>query len=91
MTSGAILNVILGSLRHHDLRRLLGLWEQLKKGAILLGDRAYGEYTTLAGFILHIRQHIPKPNEIIMMSPYYFKILTTSETTIDQVQVKILG
>ena len=49
------------------------------------------EYTTLAGFILHIRQHIPKPNEIIMMSPYYFKILTTSETTIDQVQVKILG
>ena len=49
------------------------------------------EYTTLAGFVLHIRQHIPKQNEIIMMSPYYFKILTTSETTIDQIQVKILG
>lgn len=49
------------------------------------------EYTTLAGFILHIRQHIPKQNEIIMMSPYYFKILTTSETTIDQIQVKIIG
>jgi CBS domain containing-hemolysin-like protein len=49
------------------------------------------EYTTLAGLILHIRQHIPKPNEIIMMSPYYFKIITTSDTTIDQIQVKIIG
>ena len=49
------------------------------------------EYTTLAGLILHIRQHIPKQNEIIMMSPYYFKILATSETTIDQIQVKILN
>ena len=49
LSSGAILNVILGSLRHHDLRLLRGLWEQLKKGDILLGDRAFGEYTTLAG------------------------------------------
>ena len=48
LTSGAILNVILGSLHHHDLRLLRGLWDQLKKGDILLGDRAYGEYTTLA-------------------------------------------
>jgi hypothetical protein len=49
LKSGAILNVLLGSLRHHDLRLLRGLWDQLKKGDILLGDRAYGEYTTLAG------------------------------------------
>ena len=49
LTSGAILNVILGSLLHHDLRLLRGLWDQLLKGDILLGDRAYGEYTTLAG------------------------------------------
>jgi hypothetical protein len=49
LTSGALLNVILGSLHHHDLRLLRGLWEQLKKGDILLGDRAFGEYTTLAG------------------------------------------
>jgi hypothetical protein len=47
--SGAVLNVILGSFHNHDLRLLRGLWEQLKKGDILLGDRAYGEYTTLAG------------------------------------------
>jgi hypothetical protein len=49
LCSGAVLHVILGSLRHHDLRLLRGLWDQLKKGDILLGDRAYGEFTTLAG------------------------------------------
>jgi hypothetical protein len=47
--SGAVLNVLPGNLHHHDLRLLRGLWDQLKKGDILLGDRAYGEYTTLAG------------------------------------------
>ncbi len=48
------------------------------------------EYTTLAGLILHIRQSIPKKNEIVMMNPYYFKILSTSDTLIEQVQLKIL-
>jgi len=48
LTSGAILKVIWGSLLHHDLRLLRALWDQLKKGDILLGDRAFGEYTTLA-------------------------------------------
>jgi hypothetical protein len=48
LSSGAILEVLLGSLHHHDLRLLRGLWERLKSGDILLGDRAYGEYTTLA-------------------------------------------
>jgi hypothetical protein len=49
LTSGAILRVLTGSLRHHDLRLLRGLWEHLRPGDILLGDRAYGEYTALAG------------------------------------------
>jgi len=49
LTSGAILRVLTGSLRHHDLRLLRGLWDALIQGDILLGDRAYGEYTTLAG------------------------------------------
>jgi hypothetical protein len=51
LTSGAVLHVALGSLHCHDLRRLRALWDQLKAGAILLGDRAYGEYTTLAGLL----------------------------------------
>jgi len=39
--SGAVLEVLLGSLHHHDLRLLRGLWERLAQGDILLGDRAY--------------------------------------------------
>lgn len=49
LCSGAVLNVMLGNKHCHDLRLLRALWEELKKGDILLGDRAYGEYTTLAG------------------------------------------
>jgi hypothetical protein len=48
LCSGAVLNVLCGSLHDHDLRLLHGLWEALKKGDIVLGDRAFGEYTTLA-------------------------------------------
>jgi hypothetical protein len=52
LASGALRNILMGNLHHHDLRLLRGLWEQLKQGDILLGDRAYGEYTTLAGLPL---------------------------------------
>ena len=48
LQSGAVLQVVLGNLHHHDLRLLRRLWKHLKKGDLLLGDRAYGEYTTLA-------------------------------------------
>jgi hypothetical protein len=34
------------SLHYHDLRLFRQLWDRLKAGDILLGDRAYGEYTT---------------------------------------------
>jgi hypothetical protein len=48
LSSGAILRVAMGHWKNHDLRLLHGLWEALEKGDILLGDRAYGEYITLA-------------------------------------------
>jgi hypothetical protein len=48
LCSGAVLEVVTGNLHGHDLRFLRQLWEQLKAGDILLGDRAYGEFTTLA-------------------------------------------
>jgi hypothetical protein len=48
LNSGAVLNVIMGSLHNHELRLLRQLQEELRSGDILLGDRAYGEYTTLA-------------------------------------------
>jgi hypothetical protein len=48
LNSGVVLNVVMGSLHHHELRLLRQLQEELRQGDILLGDRAYGEYTTLA-------------------------------------------
>ena len=48
LNSGSVLNAVMGSLHHHDLRLLRQLQTELKNGDILLGDRAYGEYTTLA-------------------------------------------
>lgn len=49
LASGALLDVVMGSLHHHDLRLFRRLWESLNAGDILLADRAYGEYVTLAG------------------------------------------
>jgi len=49
LASGALLDVVLGNLHQHDLRLFHRLWEVLKAGDILLGDRAYGDYATLAG------------------------------------------
>lgn len=49
LASGALLEVVLGNLHQHDLRLFRRLWECLKAGDILLGDRAYGDYGTLAG------------------------------------------
>jgi hypothetical protein len=48
LCSGAVLDVVLGNLHTHDLRLLHAMWEKLKKGDIVLGDRAFGEFTTLA-------------------------------------------
>ncbi len=48
LNSGSVLHAILGNLHQHDLRLLRQLQSELQAGDILLGDRAYGEYTTLA-------------------------------------------
>ena len=48
LSSGAILGVALAHWKNHDLRLLHRLWDALEQGDILLGDRAYGEYLTLA-------------------------------------------
>lgn len=50
LNSGAVLQAVLGNLHQHDLRLARQLWQQLKKGDILLGDRAFGEFATLATF-----------------------------------------
>jgi Transposase DDE domain len=48
LNSGAILKIITDSLKHHELSLFHRMWEHLLKGDIVLGDRAYGEYTTAA-------------------------------------------
>src|SRR6266576_2196289 len=48
LCSGAVLHVVFGNLHHHDLRLLRRMWQVFKKGDICLGDRMFGEYTSLA-------------------------------------------
>jgi hypothetical protein len=48
LNSGSVLNAILSDLHKHEVRLLRQLRNDLHKGDILLGDRAYGDFTTLA-------------------------------------------
>lgn len=48
LNSGAVLHAVMANLSRHELRLVRQLQGQLQKGDILLGDRAYGEYGTLA-------------------------------------------
>lgn len=52
LTSGTILDVVWDTLSHHDLKLFWRLWESLRAGDILLGDRTWGEYLTVAGLPL---------------------------------------
>jgi hypothetical protein len=40
--------VIQDTYRNHDLRLFRRIWEELKRGDVVLGDRALGDYATLA-------------------------------------------
>jgi hypothetical protein len=48
LNSGAVLNVVMSNLHQHEVRLLRELRKDLHQGDILLGDRAYGDFTTLA-------------------------------------------
>jgi hypothetical protein len=48
LNSGAIVRIAADNLKHHELSLFHRLWEHLKGGDIILGDRAYGEFTTAA-------------------------------------------
>jgi CBS domain containing-hemolysin-like protein len=48
------------------------------------------EYETLAGFILHHYESIPKINHTIVIPPFSFKILRVNKNRVDLVQLKIL-
>jgi len=48
LASGAVLHVVMTGWRNHDLRLFRQAWDQLMAGDIGLGDRAFGDYVTLA-------------------------------------------
>lgn len=48
LASGAILHVVHENLHWHDSRLFRRLWQFLRPGDILLGDRAFSDYTSLA-------------------------------------------
>jgi hypothetical protein len=48
LNSGAVLNAVMSSLHKHEVRLLRSFRQDLQRGDILLGDRAYGDFTTLA-------------------------------------------
>lgn len=48
LTSGAILTLVMDSYHHHDLRLFRQLWAELKAGDVILGDRLFSDYATLA-------------------------------------------
>ena len=48
LASGAIREVVLGNKHVHEVRLFRRLWNRIKAGAILLADRGYSDYTTLA-------------------------------------------
>lgn len=49
------------------------------------------EYETLAGFIIHNFQSIPKINDEILIDPFLFIILQSTENKILQVKVKLIS
>ena len=46
-------------------------------------------YETLAGFIVHRHENIPRPGEEIMLPPFVFKILVVKDNRIEQVRLKL--
>lgn len=47
------------------------------------------EYETLAGFVIHHHESIPKPNEIIQIANYEIKTLKVSSTKVELIHLKI--
>jgi CBS domain containing-hemolysin-like protein len=48
-------------------------------------------YETLAGYLLYYHPSFPKPNTILVIGKYEFKILRCSKTRIELVEMKLVG
>ena len=47
------------------------------------------DYTTIAGYLLHVHQHFPKLNEVIRIDKYTFKCLKVTNNRIEMVKMQI--
>lgn len=47
-SSGAILDVVVDTLRPHELTLFRGMWHHFRAGDVVLADRAYGAYVDMA-------------------------------------------
>ncbi|MBU8891294.1 MAG: hemolysin family protein [Bacteroidales bacterium] len=56
-----------------------------------LGIPVNEEYETIAGFILHYNENIPKINDHITIQNYSIRILKVSDTRVELVKLEILG
>jgi CBS domain containing-hemolysin-like protein len=48
------------------------------------------DFETLAGFILHHNESIPKPNEVVVVGKFEFKILKASVTKVELVHLQVM-
>lgn len=47
------------------------------------------DYTTIAGYILHVHQHFPKLNEVIRIDKYTFKCVKVTNNRIELVRIHV--
>lgn len=53
LASGALLEAATGNLHVHESTLFRGLWSKLQKGDIVLADRGFSSYATIAGLSYH--------------------------------------
>lgn len=70
LTSGAVLAVALGNKHQAELQLFRRIWNFLKAGAILVADRLYGDYVTLAGLR---RRQVDSVMRLHHMRPHDFR------------------
>ncbi len=86
----------------HDLNEILE--KQIAENVYILSGRAEvshvnelydlniaesDNYETIAGFILHHHQSIPKPNDVVEVENFIFRILRVNKTRIDLVKLTV--
>lgn len=103
ITMEDVLEEILGDIRDEfDLLELMG--KKIKDNEWLFSARneidvlnkkfeldfpESDEYETLAGFIIHLHESIPRQGEKVVIGKYHFLILKASETRIETVKLSI--